>query len=133
MDLVRFGRGIRALRMRRRWRQQDLAAAAGMSRQKVARIELGQGRRTPIGDLERVAEPLGARVDLRLGWNGEALDRLLDGDHARLVELVAAMLRANGWEVAIEVTFWIRGERGSVDILAFDPRCGVSSGAEQSD
>jgi hypothetical protein len=62
---------------------------------------------------------------VRIDWNGEALDRLLDADHAVLVERVAAMFRAAGWEVAAEVTFWIRGERGSVDLLAFHPKSGV--------
>jgi hypothetical protein len=72
-----------------------------------------------VRDLDTVAQTLGARTNLRLDWNGEALDRLLDADHARLVDLVAALLRASGWDVAVEVTFWIRGERGSVDILAW--------------
>ena len=58
---------------------------------------------------------------MRLDWNGEALDRLLDGEHANLVEIVARRLRSAGWEVAAEVTFWIRGERGSVDLLAWHP------------
>jgi transcriptional regulator with XRE-family HTH domain len=119
MDLVRFGRGIRALRHRRKWRQQDLANESGISRAKIVRIELGRSGAIPPRDLEKVAQALGARVDLRLNWNGEALDRLLDGDHARLVDIVAAMLRAKGWDVAVEVTFWIRGERGSVDILGW--------------
>jgi transcriptional regulator with XRE-family HTH domain len=121
MDLVRFGRGIRALRMRRRWRQLDLAVAAGLSRQKVARIELGQSSAICARDFEKVAQALSARTELRLSWNGEALDRLLDAGHARLVDLVASMLRANGWDVAVEVTFWIRGERGSVDVLGWHP------------
>lgn len=119
MDLIRFGRGIRALRMRRRWRQADLADAAGVSRSIVVRLELGQSGNVPLGKVERVAGVLGARADIRLSWNGEALDRLLDADHARLVELVATHLRRLGWEVAAEVTFWVRGERGSVDLLAW--------------
>ena len=72
-----------------------------------------------VRDVDRVAKVLGARADLRLSWNGEGLDRLLDADHARLVEVVASLLRRNGWEVAIEVTFWIRGERGSIDVLGW--------------
>jgi transcriptional regulator with XRE-family HTH domain len=122
MDLIRFGRGIRALRHRRKWRQQDLANESRLSRTKIARIELGRSEDIPVRDLTKVAAMLGARTELRLNWNGEALDRLLDADHARLVDLVAALLRATGWEVAIEVTFWIRGERGSIDILAWHPR-----------
>ena len=65
----------------------------------------------------RLASTLGARSDLRLSWNGEALDRLIDAEHARLVEVVATFLGRAGWEVAAEVTFWIRGERGSLDLL----------------
>lgn len=125
MDVVRFGRGVRALRIRRRWRQADLAVAARVSRSKVARIEVGHVEGMPTRDLERVAQALGARVDLRLSWNGEALDRLLDGEHARLVDVVAATLRLAGWEVVLEATFWIRGERGSIDVLAWHPSARV--------
>jgi transcriptional regulator with XRE-family HTH domain len=119
MDLVRFGRGIRAMRLRRRWRQIDLAAAAGLSQTIVAKIELGRGRRIAIEAYERVAGALDSTVDLLLRWNGEALDRLLDQDHAALVEAAAVMLRAAGWDVRTEVSFAIRGERGSVDVLAW--------------
>jgi transcriptional regulator with XRE-family HTH domain len=122
MDLIRFGRSIRALRMRRKWRQIDLALAAHVSRAKVVRIELGQSDAMPVRDLDSVAQVLGARTDLRLSWNGEALDRLLDGEHAGVVETVARMLRSDGWDVAVEVTFWIRGERGSIDVLGWHPR-----------
>jgi len=119
VDLVRFGRGIRALRHRRRWRQLDLAQETALSRSVIVRIETGQAASIAIEKLEKVANALGARADLRLNWNGEALDRLLDADHARLVDITASILRAAGWEVAAEVTFWIRGERGSVDLLAW--------------
>ena len=119
MDWVRLGRSIRALRKRRAWRQVDLAAAAGVSQSMVARIELGRGDRVAPWIVERIAHALGARVLVRIDWNGEALDRLLDADHARLVEIVASLLRRADWEVAAEVTFWIRGERGSVDLLAW--------------
>jgi transcriptional regulator with XRE-family HTH domain len=125
MDWVRFGRLIRALRKRRLWRQVDLAGAAHVSQSVVARIEIGLGNRISPWVLERVAQALGARMIVRLDWNGEALDRLLDADHATLVEKVAAMFRAAGWEVAAEVTFWVRGERGSVDLLAWHARTGV--------
>jgi len=119
MDTVRFGRGVRALRIRRRWRQQDLADASGVSRGVVQRVESGRFDSVPVGKVDRIARSLGAATDLRLGWNGEALDRLLDAAHAALVELVAATLRAAGWEVVLEATFQIYGERGSVDILGW--------------
>lgn len=91
----------------------------------VARIELGRGDRVAPWIIERIARALGARLLVRIDWNGEALDRLLDADHARLVEIVASMLRRADWDVAAEVTFWIRGERGSVDLLAWHPTSGV--------
>jgi transcriptional regulator with XRE-family HTH domain len=119
VDLVRFGRSVRALRLRRNWRQRDLAAAARLSPTMVARIERGKGGSIPARKLDQAAHALGATVDLRLNWNGEALDRLLDGAHARIVDLVAARLRLLGWDVAVEATFHIRGERGSIDVIAW--------------
>ena len=119
MDMVRFGRGVRALRMRGGWRQVDLAAAAGVSQSIVSRMERGLGARVAVEMLSSLAQALGARVDVRLNWQGEGLDRLLDHDHARLVELATRLLGDAGWSVRAEVTFWIRGERGSVDVLAW--------------
>lgn len=121
MDMVRFGRGIRALRRRREWTQQRLADEAGVSQSVVARLERGKGDRIQPRTLERVAQVLGARLIIRLDWNGEALDRLLDEGHAALVEAVVRELRDLGWEVAVETTFAIRGERGSIDVLAWHP------------
>src|SRR5687767_856129 len=119
MDWVKVGRSVRALRKRRGWRQRDLASAARVSQSVIARIELGRGDRIAPWILEHVVQALGARVLVRLAWNGESLDRLLDAEHAGLVERMATMFRAAGWEVAAEVTFWLRGERGSVDLLAW--------------
>lgn len=56
---------------------------------------------------------------VRLDYNGEALDRLLDADHATLVEAIVANMTATGWTCSPEVTFAIDGERGSVDVLAW--------------
>jgi transcriptional regulator with XRE-family HTH domain len=125
MDTVRFGRQVRALRRRRGWRQVDLSVAADMSRGSVSRIERGHADETTLAALDAVARALSARLDVGLSWNGEGLDRLLDAAHAAIVELVARELRALEWDVAVEVTFNIRGERGSIDILAFHPATGV--------
>jgi transcriptional regulator with XRE-family HTH domain len=122
VDSIRFGRAIRAMRRRRRWRQEDLAAAAGVARATISRIELGQGDRHTVLTLEAVASTVGARVDVRLTWNGEGLDRLLDATHAGLVEVTSRKLESRGWTVAPEVSFAVYGERGSIDILAFHGR-----------
>ena len=125
MDAVRLGRQYRALRVRKRQRQEDVGRAANLSRPKISRIERGLVAGVVVGDLERAAAALGATLDIRLRWNGEALDRLLDEAHARLVEVVVAMLRVAGWEVAVEVSFSIWGERGSIDILAYHSLTGI--------
>lgn len=118
MDPIRFGRGIRALRQRRGWRQEDLAAAAGVSQSLVSRIELGQLENVPLFKLLAVARALGASVDLRLHWQGESLDRLIDAAHASLVEQVVRLISAHGWETLTEVSFSIYGERGAIDVFA---------------
>jgi hypothetical protein len=72
-----------------------------------------------VASLRAIAAAVGATVDVRLRWNGEALDRLLDEAHARLVDAFVLFLRASGWDVSVEVSFSVWGERGSIDILAF--------------
>jgi transcriptional regulator with XRE-family HTH domain len=121
MDPVRFGRQVRALRRRRGWRQVDLALSARTSRATVSRVELGRADELTVRALDAIARALAARLDVNLNWNGEGLDRLLDVDHAALVEEVARTLRALNWLVKVEVSFNVRGERGSIDILAFHP------------
>jgi len=95
-----------------------------VSRACVSRVELGRADRLTIRTIEAVASALGARVEVRLSWNGEALDRLLDVAHARLVDATISRLAESGWEAVPEVTFNVGGERGSIDVLAFHPRTG---------
>jgi len=125
VDSIRVGHALPALRLRKRWRQVDVGARARVSASVVSRIENGQVSRVPVGTLLRIAEALDASVDVRIRWNGEALDRLLDQAHAGLVEAVVANLRANGWMTEVEVSFAIRGERGSIDVLGYHAPSGV--------
>lgn len=121
MDAIRLGLGYRALRQRRRLTQEQLGAKARVSRSVVCRIERGHADRVAVHTLVRVAAVLDARIDVRLFWQGEGLDRLLDARHAGLVDLVLEILALGGWEVATEVSFNVYGERGSIDILAYHP------------
>ena len=125
MDPVRFGLAMRALRRRRAWTQQQLAERAGLSRSTVQRIERGGADAFTGRVIRRIALQLGARFEQRVLWQGEALDRLLDADHARIVERVIRWLRSEGWETVPEATFAINGERGSIDVLAFHPETGT--------
>src|SRR3954471_1552396 len=105
MDAIRFGLGVRALRLRRGWSQAELAVATGLSQSAVSRIERGEADRVTHRTLERVTATLGARIRVTLLADGENLDRLLDRDHAALVEQVTRLLLARGWEVVPEATF----------------------------
>jgi hypothetical protein len=96
-----------------------------VSRSLVTKVEGGDIESVSVTSLRAIAAALSATVDVRLRWNGEALDRLLDEAHARLVDAFVLLLRASGWEVAVEVSFSIWGERGSIDILAFHRLTGI--------
>jgi len=85
----------------------------------ISKIERGEIVAVPVRVLRAVADALGASLDLKLRWHGEGLDRLLDEAHSRLVEAMVVLLRDAGWDVAVEVSFSIRGERGSIDVLAW--------------
>src|SRR5687767_2080669 len=100
MDSIRFGLGMRALRRRRGWTQQRLAVAARVSRSVVGRIERGGADRIPPYVLVRVAAALGGTVSVRLLWQGEGLDRLLDIAHADLTERMLERLRLLDWQAA---------------------------------
>jgi transcriptional regulator with XRE-family HTH domain len=125
MEVIRFGLGVRGLRRRRGWTQRRLADEVRVSRSVISRIERGRADRTTLGTLVNVATVLGATLDVRLLWQGEGLDRLLDAGHAELVDRVIRILTSPDWEVATEVSFNIRGERGSIDILAFHHASGA--------
>jgi transcriptional regulator with XRE-family HTH domain len=120
-----FGMAIRALRVRAALPQADLGARARVSRSLVAAIENGNLDGVTLRRLRALAGAVGATVDVRLRWRGEALDRLLDEAHARLVEAFVVLLRAAGWEVAVEVSLSVWGERGSIDIFAFHRPTGI--------
>ena len=125
MDRFRFGRSVRELRRRRRWRQVDLAERIGVSRSLIGRIERGEIVTVPFGRLLDAAAALDGRLDLDFRSRGEALDRLIDERHAGIVERLAALYREARWDVTVEATFSIYGERGSIDVFAWHPSAHV--------
>jgi transcriptional regulator with XRE-family HTH domain len=119
MDRVRIGMTYRAVRLKLRLRQQDVATRARVSRATIVRIEHGHVGGMTIDTLEQVANALEIRLDAILRWRGGDLDQMLNAGHARLHELVTRQLTSLGWEVAPEVTFSDYGERGVIDIVAW--------------
>ncbi len=120
MDDQRVGALLRAIRIRRRLRQEDLAAAAGVDRSWVSRIERGHLGDVSTGRLRAIAGVLEVGLEIVPTWRGGEVARVVNERHSRLHELCAAHLaRTPGWEFATEVSFSSWGERGVIDILAW--------------
>ena len=96
-----------------------------MGRSTISAVETGRADQVALDVLSRIATVLGARLSVRVYWQGEALDRLRDARHAELVERALRWLAADGWLTRAEVTFSEFGERGSIDILAFHAGTGA--------
>lgn len=119
--MQRCGASFRAVRIKRGWRQIDVAARAHVHRSVVSKIERGHLEAISIGTLLAVARVLGIQVTWSTRWRAGDLDRLVSGRHARLHEAVARWFAATlpDWILAPEVSFSIYGERGVIDILAW--------------
>jgi transcriptional regulator with XRE-family HTH domain len=108
------------VRVRRGWRQRDVAQAAGVSPGMVSLIERGHLDQASLHSLRRVAAVLDIRLELVARWRGGELDRLLSSRHSALADAVARWLgQFDGWAVVPEVSFAIYRERGWIDLLAW--------------
>jgi transcriptional regulator with XRE-family HTH domain len=123
MDDQRFGSTIRAVRIKRGWRQHDLATRAGVSRATVSRLERGHPGTFSLDTIRRVAAALDIRVDVVPRWRAGDLDRLLNARHSQLHELVAHWFQRElpAWVLAPEVSYAMYAERGVIDIVAWHP------------
>ena len=120
MDDLAVGRSLRAIRVRKRLRQSDVASSAKVARTTVSLIEHGRLGRLQLDTIRSVCTVLGVRLVLQPRWDGGELDRLVSGRHSAMHEVVARLfLEFPEWITAPEVTFSEWGERGSIDILAW--------------
>jgi transcriptional regulator with XRE-family HTH domain len=121
MDDLRFGSTIRVVRIKRAWRQSDLAARSHVSASTISRIERGHPGTFSLDTIRAVAAALDIRVDLTPRWRAGDLDRLLNAKHSALHELVARWFSKElpDWVLAPEVSFAIYRERGVIDIVAW--------------
>jgi transcriptional regulator with XRE-family HTH domain len=120
MEDTRIGSVLRAFRIRKGWRQADVAERAGLGRLTVSRLERGAFTGVPIDALRSAARVLEITVDVTPRWRGADLDRLLNRAHASLHESIAAYFRGlPDWTVVPEVSYSIWGERGVIDIVAW--------------
>jgi transcriptional regulator with XRE-family HTH domain len=116
---LEVGRLLRMLRIRRGWRLRDVADRAGLSPATIGRTELGSI--TSVSVIRAHAAALDIRAEWRVVGRGADVARLLDEEHAAIVETLAASLARQGWRVEAESSYSEYGERGRIDLLAFDP------------
>ena len=86
------GAALRAVRIRRGWRQDDVARRAGLSRASYSRAERGLIDGMTFGTLRSVADVLDIRLQIVPRWRGEELDRLLNAKHSAMHERIARLL-----------------------------------------
>lgn len=123
MEDLRFGATIKAVRVKRGWRQSDLAAKAGVSQATVWRAERGHIPEMTMAAIRQLAAALEIRVELLPRGRGADLDRLLSARHSALHESVTRALAHDfpAWVMASEVSFAIWEERGIIDLLLWHP------------
>jgi transcriptional regulator with XRE-family HTH domain len=115
-----FGAALRSMRIRRGWRQEDVAAAARVSPSTVSRMERGQLDSLSLRSIRAGAAALEVMVELLPRSRGAAFERAASQAHAALAERVVAWITSvDGWVVRPEVSFSRFGERGVIDILAW--------------
>ncbi len=111
---------VRAVRIRRGWRQQDLADLAGVSRGTISRIERGKLDELSIGRVRAVCLALEIRAELMPRSRHAEVDRMASARHSALAEFVVNWLAGlEGWIVRPEVSFAFYADRGIVDVLAW--------------
>ncbi|MGH2428951.1 MAG: helix-turn-helix domain-containing protein [Candidatus Limnocylindria bacterium] len=116
---MRVGSLARAVRHRLGWTQKQLANRAGVSQKLVSLFECGRLEELTVRSARRIGQTLEIGLPFAPRWRGGDGVRLLDSDHAALVNRVVATLRTDGWEVIVEYTFNHYGDRGSVDVIAW--------------
>jgi transcriptional regulator with XRE-family HTH domain len=123
MNGQRLGGIVRAVRIRRGLRQQDLALRGGVSQSTISRVEAGHMNTLTIRHLETVLAALDIRLDVVARWRGGDLERLLNARHSALHDAIARWLRRRRPDAVLqpEATFSIYGERGSIDLLVWLP------------
>ncbi|CAN5717470.1 hypothetical protein BH24CHL8_BH24CHL8_01990 [soil metagenome] len=98
-----------------------MAARCELGRDRISDRENGRASSLRLEEVERIVAAVGLRIRMELSATRGDLVRLADGAHAALAEQVVALLRANGWEVAVEAPVAM----GSIDVLAFHRSTGL--------
>lgn len=125
MNDMQIGRVARALRHRLGLRQIDVAQRLGVGHDVVSRLERGRVEGLTVRTLRKLFAHFDAEIVLIVRWRGGEVERLLDRRHAALGKRLVAKIEGLGWTVVPEVSFSHFGERGSIDLLAWQPGTGT--------
>ena len=121
MDDQRIGALAREIRRRVGWRQRDVAERAGVSQTLVSLFERGHLGHLSVHAVRAICAVLEIRVDFVPRWRGGDGERLLDERHAAMAErALTATVACPGWRARGEVTFSSYGDRGSIDVFAWN-------------
>ncbi len=120
MDDAKIGATVRAVRIRRRLTQADVAELASVRPSAVSLLERGLFQDLSLATMRSIATALGMWYEITAKWRGVDLDRLVNGAHDALQRAVLRWFgRLPGWIALPEVSFSIYGERGAIDVLAW--------------
>src|SRR3712207_1665510 len=108
-DDQRLAAASRALR-RRQGLTQEALAVVGQSVHIQHLLETGNAGRLQLDDIRDHFRRLGATVRVTAWYDGATLDRLLDEEHASVVEGGVRLLQRNMWDAGTEITFSEYGE-----------------------
>ncbi|MDQ3880838.1 MAG: helix-turn-helix transcriptional regulator [Chloroflexota bacterium] len=99
----------------------DLAERSATSRSLVSTLERGRVRQLRVSTVVQIAEAVGIPLGWDVVWRRTELAEMRDAHHAALQNAVKRSLERSGWHVRAEVSFNRYGERGRVDLLAYEP------------
>jgi transcriptional regulator with XRE-family HTH domain len=119
MDDLKVGTLGRVLRHRLGLTQRQLGARAGVSQQLVSLFERGYLDRLTVRAVRRIGAAFEMQLPFEARWRGSDGVRLLDAEHAALVNHCVRVLNDAGWQTVVEFTFSVYGERGSVDVIGW--------------
>ncbi|MFN8518894.1 MAG: hypothetical protein U0667_05780 [Chloroflexota bacterium] len=120
MDDTQIGARVRAVRIKQRKRQVDVAILAGVRVDHIVGIENGRLDGLTVQLVRKVMGALGMSIALEPKWHGAELDKQVAGGHDAIQGAVLAFFaRLDGWVALPEVTYSIFGDRGAIDILAW--------------
>lgn len=117
---ARLGSDAKRSRLARRWRQQDVAERAGISRPTYARLEQGLGASLSLDTWQRVG--LALDRPLRVELPADRFEETRDAGHLALQELILRLGRSAGYTTTFELPTRPANPAHSTDVGLRDDR-----------